>query len=105
MNDAASMSRSERLGDLETDGQQFRNREWCSPQLSKRVPFDQLHRNSEPGFRMDHLVNGDDVGMVQRGRGFRLASNVLRFQSGNAFGAQKLEGNRSIQLRVARPPD
>ena len=75
MNDAALVSRLERVGDLPRDRERFidRNRP-VRDAIGKRRPFDQLHDQEWPGLALFEAVNVRDVWMVQRREDLRFAT-------------------------------
>src|SRR5882672_7437266 len=102
MNDALGMSGVERIGNLNANFQdvvQFYGS--ISDHVLQGCAVEKLHHDEGLAVLLVNLVNGADVGMVQRGGslGFALeAAECLRI-FGNVVG-QELEGNEAAELQV-----
>ena len=81
------MGRVERVGHVGADPDHLVQLE-RSPRdpRAQGLPFHELHRDEVVTVRLLHLVDRDDVGVVQRGRELRLADEPLgrgtRFEGG-----------------------
>ena len=71
--------------------------------VGKRFSGDELHGNKCHVPIGGDVVNGDDVGMVQRRRGFRLLSETADpFAVGGPARRQYLDGDKAVQVSVTR---
>ncbi len=106
MHDALLVRGLERVGDLQRDPERILDRQCASPQtIGQRFAFDELHDEEVPAVGHFHAVERRDVWMIERGEHLRLA-----LEPGDAVGisetlAHDLDGDRSAELRVARPVD
>ena len=74
MDDAAGMRRIQRIGDLNSQGQQFVQRQRLAVDvLLQRHSVEELHGDEGLAIVFIDFVNGADVGMVQGRGGLRLA--------------------------------
>jgi hypothetical protein len=72
----------------------------------ERLPFHELHRDEVVAVRLFHLVDRDDVGMVERGRQLGLADETLGAGVVGQGGAgEDLERHVPVQPLVARAVD
>ena len=95
------------LGDLGGDVQDLVPREGPAPHaLTQGLAIDELGRDEVNGIGLVDLVNGDDVGVIQRGGGFRFLHEpphpiLIR----GDLEAQDLQRDFAIELRVLREID
>ena len=108
MDDAVLVSELERLGDLGEDRSRAigRDRLLALEQIRQRLACDVLHGEPEQLPALRDPVNGDDVGVIERGSGARLALEALD-QPGpeGQFRWQHLDGNFAVELEIARQED
>src|SRR4051794_27851126 len=79
-----------------------------NPEVSaaQRLAPDQFGDNIKYAVRVTHVVNGHDVGMIERGQRARLlfeslpAQRIVRY-----FRGQDLEGDFTVQTGIARAID
>jgi hypothetical protein len=72
----------------------------------ERSALHELHRDEVASASFAHFVNGDDVGVVQRGRGLRLLKKPAAFVCvGGAVGRQELQRDRAVEQDVPGPVD
>ena len=107
MDDAAFVSRGQRVGDLSRDVDSLIERERSLPQpILERLSFHQLHDDAGGVSDLLEPVNLGDVGVVQRGQDLRLA-----FKPRQPIGIvremvrQQLQGDVALQSRIAAPKD
>ncbi len=111
VNDARGVGLGEALRDLRSDLEETARGEGvglaAQDQLPKRVAVDQLHDDvAQARGRLADVVDGDDVGVVQRGGGAGLlaeAAETVRV-AGELLG-QELHRDVAVQVVVARSPD
>ena len=104
--DPLGMCRSQCFGDWDCDFKQFVCIEpVVGENVRKRLPIDEFHRQVVNAVVLFNRVNGDDVGMVQRGEqpGFTLKPGKAVGICGKFFG-QSLDRNFTAELRVASLP-
>ena len=101
--DAGGVRGGERAGHLRGDAQRIGEpHALARDQLVQRLAIHQLHDNKGPPVLLADFVDGDDVGMVQRGSGFGLLD-----ETGPAVGIgvacfwQNLDGDETVQALVA----
>src|SRR5258708_5887168 len=111
MHDAGSISSRERTGDLRGDIENF-----C--ELHRRVPHPLAQRLAIDEFSGDEmyalpygrataplvdLMNGDDVGMIQRGSGLGLLHKALHpIRMSSNISGQNLQRNFAIEFGILR---
>ena len=107
MDDAGRVRLGEAVGDLVADVEQLARRERPAlHELTERLAIHELHGDVDGRVRRTDLVDGDDVVVVEGGRGARLlleAAAAIRI-SGELF-RQDLDRHLAAQPRVARPVD
>src|SRR5437868_13368541 len=100
MNDAFGVGGVERIGDLNGQIQQsLRLQRTSADDLLQALPFQILHHNEQPSLVLANLMDGADVGMIQRRSGASLAAETL--QSWRIIGdlvGQKFESNEAAQI-------
>ena len=75
-------------------------------QLLQRVPFEHLHRDVEGSFDLAAVVDGDDVRVLEAGRGFGLAAEALdEFAVLGEMPVQDLERDSALKVGVLGEPD
>ena len=75
-------------------------------QLAQGPPLDQLHHDERHAVRLAHVVDDDDVRIVQGRRGARLALEAgQRQRVVGPLGGEHLEGHVAHQAHVARAVD
>ena len=102
MHDRGGVRGRERVGHLRRQAQRALGRQRPGGhEIGQRPARDELHGDVvEPGVGAD-LVDGQDVGMVERGRGLRLAQEPARSRGfARLLGAHDLEGSQAAQPRV-----
>ena len=107
VHDAPVVRGREGVRDRDRELQHPRSRKAAGRELAgQRVSLDQLHRQERAVARFFHRVDGDDVRMVERGQGARLAAETLEPLriSGQRHG-KSLERHRPAEPRVLGPPD
>ena len=78
MHDSLRVRRVEAVGDLNADLQELRNFDGLSVDaVFERLALEQLHGDERTAFEFADIVNGADVGMIERGRGARFAAETL----------------------------
>ena len=104
MDDAGLMRLGQPVGDLNGVLQGLRERQSLTRDtVGKRFAGDELHGNERDFPIGGNVVNGDDVGMVQRRRGFRLLSETADpFAVGGPARRQYLDGDKAVQVSVPR---
>ena len=100
--DAARVRGVERVGNLHGQPQQQADLERASVDLARqRAALEQLHRDERAALVLVHLVDGADVGMVQRRGRARLAQEALgRLRIVRAVLRQELQRHAAGQLDV-----
>ena len=108
MHNAGGMGRGQRVRDLDGVLQGLAHPQPFAPdQLVERFPRhvlhgDVLHRLAIHFLGVD-VVDGDDVGVVERGRGLGfLHEALLPVGAGKRVRGQHLEGGRTVQARIYR---
>jgi hypothetical protein len=107
VDDALAVRRVESIRHLDTEIEQ--GREVDRPpadSLAQRLPLEELHRDEPlPLVRID-VVNGADAGVVEGGRGARLALEALEGLGLRAEALrQELEGHGTAEAGVLGPVD
>jgi hypothetical protein len=69
-------------------------------QAAQAAALDQLHRDPGHAVVLEHLEDGDDVGVAELGGGARLALEALALDDVRRVGA--LQGDDASELQVAR---
>ena len=103
MNDSDGVRIFERVGDLNADVQQ--SRQWQGAVVCEmrrqRFAFDKLHDDEVDAACFFDRVNGDNVGMVQDGRGLRFGEKPsLRALIASGVGRKQLERDVSAEFRI-----
>ena len=105
MNQPGLMSRGQRARNLLADLDHALRRLRHSANRTQVVPLHQLHRNRQARARIDHLVNRQNVRMIQRRGRFGFPDESLhRRWIADTFRAQEFQCDRAIELRVAGRP-
>ena len=103
VDDSRLMGAGERRGRLNTEIENFEQRQRAAPDLgTQRFAFDQLHYQEGTCFELTGIVDRDDVGMVQCGGGpcfLRKAPHAIGMTAG--FGSQNFYGNVPLEGRIA----
>jgi hypothetical protein len=92
----------ERIGDLNGQFQNpIRFKQPAGDVLPQRLPLEQFHDDEEPAEGITDIVNGADVGMVQRRRGARFALEALeRLRILRHLFRKELERDHAAEPRV-----
>ena len=76
----------------------------CGQALSERAAFDELHAEKRTPVLLAHLVNGNDIRMVEPGGGLGLGTESLHLPlAGELAGEHQLECDHAIKGQIARP--
>ena len=106
MHDAGGMGRGQRPRDLRADVDHHLERRRLPAELqhrSQRLPLDELlHEEAVPVGGLADLVDDDDVRMVERRRGARLAQEAVDGALGPILHAHHFDGDGTVQPRVER---
>ncbi len=107
MDDAGGVCASQRIGNLDGALQSFTQpHPVARNQLVERVTGNPLHRNEVNAVDLADVVDGDDVGMVQRRSRFRfLHEAMLAFGVGNPLRGQHFDGDKAVKVSVPRLVD
>ena len=102
MNDAFGMRGIERVGNFDGERQQrVQFQRAPRDQVLQGHAIEKLHGDKRLAILLADVVDGADVGMVQRGCGLRLALKAAeRLRILGDFIGQKLEGDEAVQPRV-----
>ena len=104
----ARVRRLERVGDLDADREQALELE-CRPRrhrLRERLPLEALHDDEVLPLVLLDREDRADSGMVQRGRGARLALETLQGRAvARELGRQELQRDVPAEARVLRLVD
>ena len=101
MRDAGGVRHTERLGHLSAQLRQRFNRAAFADQRPQRAPLDEFHHDEATGFSFADFVNGDDVGMIERGGGARFLLEAPHAISiGSELFGQQLERDLATEPRV-----
>ena len=73
--------------------------------VGQRQTFDMIADDVDRVVFTTHLVNADDVGMLELGRGSGLAKELLGFRRVELPLAGNLDGHRAVEFFVPRLPD
>ena len=110
VDDAGGVGLGEAVRDLGSDVEQPSNGQGArilgQDQLAQRVPLDHLHHDVGQAGGLADVVDGDDVGVVERGGGpglLREAAHAARV--GGELLGQELDGEVAVEVVVARAPD
>ena len=105
MNNAGGVGGGERVGDLHrvfqrlAEGQAF-----ALDELVERLAIDPFHGDEVDAIRRTNVVDGNDIGMVERRGGSGLLGEALfPFEVDHRLAGQDLDGDRTPQTRVERP--
>ncbi len=108
MHDPAHVRGVERLADLRAHARGLARGQGTGLADDRRevLALDQLHHDVRPGVVLAEVVNGDDVGVAQRrGRPGLVTEPGQEVGVAPELGAQQLDGNVALELRVARAID
>jgi hypothetical protein len=95
------MSAAQRVGDLGGVSQRLVERGPLFQHTVERTSFDESHDHEIDARICRDVVNGDDVGMVERGRGLRLLHEAaLAFRIRDALRRQNFDGDVAVQVGV-----
>ena len=98
VHDSLGVRRGQSIGDLHGNRQQLGNgQRSAGHRLPQGLAFDQLHHDVGHASRIAHVVDGDDVGMVERGRRPSFLNEAIR-----GAGRQYFDGDGPRQPRIAR---
>ena len=102
MDDARRVGRRQRAGDGDGILQNVGHRQAATgDQLLERLAGHELHHHEVGSIRLVDLVDGDDVGVVQRRRGFGLLNEALL--AGFVFqllGAEDLDADEAVEAQI-----
>jgi hypothetical protein len=102
MDDALLMRSFKRVGDVDGNGDHSIARQRTRlDQLLQRFPVEELHCDEGAAAFFSDLMNGADIGMIQRGSSARLPPEAL--QSGAVIGevvGQEFESDEPAKERV-----
>ena len=107
MDETRRVRRRQRIGDLHGELQGVGDLQSCAAdQLIQRPARDVLHRDEADAAVRVGVVDGDDVGMIERRGGARFVDEA-RDAPGirGRFGRQDLDRHRAVQVRVDRLVD
>jgi hypothetical protein len=99
--DAGPVRGRERLGSLRDEGQNLLQLQLAVRELAQGLALDELHRDEVQAVRAAHVVDGDEVRVVERGdrAGLSLeARDALRV--GDELGRENLQRDPSAEARV-----
>ena len=104
MDDPCGVSFRQPFRQLMRQGDQPRHRQATGgEQRAQRIAVHPLHREVGKALLASDVVNGEDVRVVQRGRGARFLLEAPEAVSiGRDVGAQDLDRDRAVQPRIAR---
>ena len=107
VHDSGVVGRGEPVGDLAGEIEELaRGQGPLRDQLAQGLAFHELHRHPGHGLRYADVVDGDDVGIVERGRGFGFALEPRQVRGvGSQLRGEHLDRHAPIQSRVARRVD
>ena len=92
VDDPGGMRRLERVGDLDGERQQQIDLERAPGNaMLQRRPVEKLHHEERPAVLLADIVDGADVGVIQRRGGARLAA-----ESGQGSGSSASSGDRNF---------
>jgi hypothetical protein len=105
VHDPARVRSVERVGDLDPELEDLRRRQRPLPDpLLQRPPLQVLHHQERLALVLADVVDGADVGVVERRGGHRLALEALaRGLVVEQLLRQELERHRAVEPRVLRP--
>ena len=66
VDDGFGMHRGERMRNLRAPDRHLLDRHGCAGKRPKGLPFDEFGDEGDARFEPEHLMNGDEVGVVQR---------------------------------------
>ena len=107
MHDSGVVGRGEPVGDLAREIEELARRQRSlRDQIREGLAFHELHRHPGHGLRLADVVDGDDVGIVERGRslGFALESRQVR-GIGREIRRKHLDRHAPIEPGIARRVD
>jgi hypothetical protein len=104
MDDALVVGELQRVAQRRHDGQRLLRRELSRAQkLAQIHAIHEFHEQKIKPARLSKVVNGNDVRMVQRGKGLSLARESFgKLRVTHAFGCEKLQGHKTIQGLLPR---
>ena len=107
VHDSGVVGRGEPVGDLAREIEELaRGQGPLRDQLAQGLAFHELHRHPGHGLRYADVVDGDDVGIVERGRGFGFALEPRQVRGvGSELRREHLDRHAPIEPRVARRVD
>src|SRR5271157_3649167 len=102
MDDARLMRGVQRLGDVNSQRQQqFRFQRTAADAMPQRHSIEEFHRNERPAALLVNVVDGADVGMVQRRGGASFAPEALqRLPVVSQIVGKELEGDEAAKTGV-----
>lgn len=102
MDDAALVGGADGVGQRDGQLEQARERHAVlGNQLRQRLPLDELHGEEVHVAGLLDRVDGDDVGVVERGDGLGLALEALAALAvGADRGWEHLEGDAAVEVRI-----
>jgi hypothetical protein len=102
VNDAFFVGGGEAFGDLESVLDQFAARKSSGDQnFAKRLAFEKLRDKKADAVLLTDIVNGEDVGMIQRAQDFRLMLETMKaigFRGESC--RQNFQSDRAFETRV-----
>ena len=103
VHDTLRMSRRQAIRHLHGHQQRFVERERSAIEaLLQALSVDQLHGDIGQGFGLSDVVDGGDVGMVERRRGPSLTTKALGLVASRLADVEHLEGHVTPESHVAR---
>jgi len=104
VNDSLRVRRVQRIRDLDSERQHVVERNRLARNLlPQRSAFEAFHRNERLPIVLADFVNGADVGMIQRGGGFRFTLEASERLSVFRYVARKeFEGYKAIEFEILR---
>ena len=104
MDDAGGVGGGEGVGDLGGVVDDLGDAEAAAgDEFVEGAAGDELHDDDVHAGFVDDVMDGDDVGVVERGGGLGFLEEALAEGGiGGLVGAEDLEGDRAIELEVAR---
>src|SRR5271154_6324290 len=103
VDDSLVMCRSETARDLLGSFNRLAQRHSAQP-VAQSLPFKKLRHQVRRALMLAKIVNGEDVGMIQRGDGLRLLLEAPQSLGiAGESSRQNLNRNVTVEPRVARP--
>src|SRR5271166_7029360 len=102
MNNSCGVRYVEPLRDVDGNREQIFNIEWTAGDaMLQRLPVEELHRDKRFSIHLSNVVNGADVGVVQRRCGLGLALKAgQRLRIAAQFLGEKLQSHEPVQAGV-----